>query len=201
MNISNDLQKQMTVLSPAQRRAILLIVIGEVNGIPLTRLLKTPYSCRCCGYVAGRSGESRETRKQALAEHEATSCEHPGQTWQFATNAATYYHRWKTSSDFTDCLSQAWTEVVCAALNEASRVLQIGTPEAARELRRQVEQGQKDSDKRSAATALLDRADFKVADQMNDTLRRWLAELRGENEEDNEPWTMDNEQWEMNNEA
>jgi hypothetical protein len=197
MNISNDLQRQMMALSPAQRRAILMIVIGEVNGIPITRLLKTPYSCPCCGYVAGHSGESRESRQQALAEHEANSCAYPGQRWQFAANASTYYQRWKPSSDFADCLSQAWTEVVCAALNEATRVLQIGTPEAAWELRRQIEQGQKDSDKRSAATALLDRADFKIAKQMNDTLRRWLEELRADDEPEDEEWE---EEWAMENE-
>ncbi len=134
MNLSTDLQEKMILLSPAQRRAILLIVIGEADGIPLTRLLKTPYSCRCCGYVAGRSGESREVRRKALAEHEARSCKRHGQKWRFAANASTYYRDWKPSTYFTDCLNQARTEVVKAALGEATRKLRQ-EPDETRQLR------------------------------------------------------------------
>lgn len=181
MSWSADLQEKMLLLSPAQRRAILLIVAGEVDGIPLTRLLKTPYSCPHCGLVAGRSGEAATHRKALLAGHTAI-CSEVGQQWKFAAIASTYYSKWKPDSHFAGCLSEARAEIVSAALDEAARILQIGTPEAARELRRQIEAGDKDFDKRSAAVALLDRADVGTAVKTDDSLSRWLTELRGNDE-------------------
>ncbi len=188
MNLSADLQEKMKLLSSAQRRTIILIVGGKMAGVPLTRLLKTPYSCRCCGYVAGRSGESREVRKQTLADHEVKSCKRPGQKWQFAANASTYYRDWKPSKYFSDCLSQAETELFDAALNEALQMLQIAAPEAAREAWRVVKEGEIERNRLVAAFGILDRAALKTADKTNDKVERWLAALRGvEDTEEDEP--------------
>lgn len=177
MEWSADLQEKMHLLTPAQRRAITRILLGEAAGIPLTRLLKTSYSCSYCGRVIGRSGETQEVRKAALAEHK-TECENTGGKWLFAANYATYYGQWKDSPHFLECLSEARAEFVGHALGEAARILQLGTPDAARELVRQIARGEKDYDKRSAAIALLDRADLKTAEKIDDSMARWLAELR-----------------------
>jgi predicted RNA-binding Zn-ribbon protein involved in translation (DUF1610 family) len=173
---SVDLQDKMQLLSPAQRRAITRILLGEAAGVPLTRLLKTSYSCPHCGLVIGRSGETKEARKAALADHKA-ECD-VDQKWIFAANYATYYGRWRRSAYFCECLSEARAEFIGFALGEAARILQTGTPEAARELVRQIAEGTKDFDKRSAAIALLDRADIKTAGKVDDSMARWLAELR-----------------------
>ncbi len=178
----------MLLLSPAQRRAILLIVVGEVDGISLTRLLKTPYSCPYCGLVCGRSGELAAQRKLELIYHtNKHSDEEKTRKWKFAAIASTYYGKWKPDTHFGGCLSEARAEVVATALDEAARILQIGTPEAARELRRQIEAGYKDFDKRSAAVALLDRADVGTAVKTDDSLSRWLIELRGSDGEMAQP--------------
>ena len=190
MNWSDDLRDKMALLSTQQRNAIAAIVLAEAEGIALTRLLKTAYSCRWCGRPQGRAGWPSEARKAELATHEA-ECERgpelddkgevvvEGQKWRFIANYATFYVKWK-SSEFHNCLAHARQEVVDAALSEAAQLLQLGTPDAAEELRRQVREGEKDFDKRSAAIAILDRADLKTANKARDPMIEWLQDLRGD---------------------
>jgi hypothetical protein len=173
----------MALLTARQQRAILMIVIGGAGGISLTRLLKTSYSCPHCGLAVGRGGETGAQRKAALAHHIVTCRERP-QKWNFAVSATTYYNRWKTNRCFTECLNEVRAEFANAALGDAARILQLGTLEASRELVRQISEGEKDRDRRAAACSILDRVDLKMADRTNDKMMRWLAELRGEGEEE-----------------
>lgn len=183
MNWSVGLQDKMALLSGGQQRAILMIVMGAADGIPLTRLLKTAYSCPHCGYVAGRSGELAEQRKAALADH-IEVCEGRPKKWRFAVAASTYYNKWRPSAYFRECLSEAWEEFIGVALVDAQRKLRLTTLKAAWELDRQIEEGEKDFDKRSAAIAVLDRADMSTAAKADDKLMRLLAELRGVDDEE-----------------
>jgi len=154
---SAALQDKLKNLSPRQRRAIVRIVQAEAAGIGLIRLLKTPYSCQWCGLRVGQSGDPRDQRKAALAEHE-TECEKSGTTWQFICRLTTYYRKWSKDSAFVDALDAARADVSSSAMRQAVLILQTGTPEAALELRRQVVDGEKDRDRRLASVALLDRA-------------------------------------------
>lgn len=168
---SADLQTQLDQLSPQQQRAIVLVVMAESRGEPVTRLLKTPYSCRWCGQVIGHATEGQAARKGALAGHEKECKLGPAQKaearpWRFATSLVTWYTRWKvTDSLFEQCLNQARREVRDNALQRAAWILQMGAPEAAAELRRQVAEAQDDSDRRLSAVAILDRADVGTADK------------------------------------
>lgn len=176
MEWSADLQEKMDLLTPAQRRAIIRILLGEAAGVPLTRLLKTAYSCSHCGKVIGRSGDEGVSRKEDLATHEAM-CE-SDEKWVFAANYATYYGKWRESIYFLECLNEARAELVSAALDETIGILQLGAPQAARELLRQVAEGEKDVDKRSSSFGILDRAAMGTARKVDDSMARWLAELR-----------------------
>jgi hypothetical protein len=125
--------------------------------VALTRLLKTPYSCRWCGWVS-QVGETRATRKAQLAEHEAM-CERQGKPWPFICNLTTYYNRWCKNEFFQHVLACVWNDMMVSAVS----ALQGSTLAAARELRRQVQQGEKDGDRRLAAVAILDRAGVETA--------------------------------------
>jgi hypothetical protein len=190
---STDLQAQLDQLSAGQRRAILLIVMAESKGEPITRLLKTPYSCRWCGRVIGHSADGKAARKEALTAHEA-GCERQGRPWQFATSLVTFYTRWKAAdSSFVECLNLARREVRENALQRAAWILQMGAPEAAIELRRQVAEAKDESDRRLASVAILDRADVKTADKSSGTpvdmaFKRALEYAYGSsNDDDNNP--------------
>lgn len=166
----------MVLLSTGQRRAITMIVTAEAGGIAMSRLLKTAYSCPHCGLVVGRSCESKEARKVALGTH-IESCDTEVR-WKFACSYSSYYGQWRKSETFVECLDEARAEVITLALGDASRILQLGTPDAAMELRRQIGEGTKDFDRRQAAIALLDRADVQTAGKTSDSVTRWLEALR-----------------------
>lgn len=152
----------LTVLSGAQRKAIRMIVEAEATGLPLSHLLKTPYSCRWCGKVIGRSGMGRDERK-ALQERHEEQCERNGQPWKFAANLRTYYHKWQKDPLFVEALESARAEVVQEAITTAAAMLQLNTVTSVRELVRQVTDAEKDSDRRLSAVAILDRADVTTA--------------------------------------
>lgn len=177
-NWSADLQAQLAKLSQQQQRAIIMVVMAESRGEPVNRLLKTPYSCQWCGAVIGHSRDGRDIRKVALSAHQVI-CERRDRPWHFAANLTTYYTKWRRSSDFENCLKLARQEVLNGALSSAVWILQMGTPEAALELRRQVERGEKDFDKRSAAIAILDRADLSTAGKGLEPMVDWLKSLQG----------------------
>jgi hypothetical protein len=180
---SADLQTQLTKLSQQQQRAIVMVVMAESRGVPVNRLLKTPYSCGFCGAVVGHSRDGRDIRMAALSAHRET-CERRGQPWHFAANLTTYYTKWRRSSDFEKCLNLARQEVLQSALSSAVWILQMGTPEAALELRRQVTGGEKDFDKRMAAVAILDRADLSTAGKAFEPMVDWLKSLQGLKQDD-----------------
>lgn len=167
---SATLQTQLEELSPQQQRAIVLILMTEARGEPLTRLLKTPYSCPWCGQVLGQAADGRAARKAALAEHEQECKLGPAKKmeaarpWRFATSLVTFYTRWKLpGSAFEQCLNQARGEVRTKALGQAAWILQMGAPEAARELRRQISLASDESNRRLAAVAVLDRVNLEAA--------------------------------------
>jgi hypothetical protein len=180
---SDDLKTEMEILSLKQRQAIVMIVGAESRGVTFSRLLKTAYSCQWCGREIGQSTDCAAARKIKRAEHES-ECDAAGQPWQFAANHSTFYGKW--GKTFKNCLGRARQEVVDVALGEAARILQIGTPEAARELLRQIDGAVDDRDKRLAAVALLDRADISTANKGPDPMLEWLSALRGDNKEDDE---------------
>ncbi len=170
---SAELREKMQILSPKQRRAITLIVIAELQGLSPHRMLRQANSCPWCGRVY--SGERR-------LRHEAV-CQRRGQPWQFAADRRSYYRFWQQSAEFRECLALARQEASMRALAEATRTLQMAAPVAASELRRQVEAGQKDSDRRQAAVAILDRADIKTSPKGQvEQLSLWLDDLRAEDE-------------------
>ena len=191
---SQKLTDKMTMLSTKQRSAIARIVLAEAEGLPLSRMLKTAYSCQWCGQVQGRSTDKAKARKLLLAGHESWCERGPakglddessvrGTPWQFAANASTFYSNKKWGAYFRECLDAARQEVVAAALDEATKILHLGTPDAAAELRRQVRAGEKDFDRRSAAVAILDRADRTTANKARDQMAEWLADLRSDDSE------------------
>jgi len=159
MTIDNE---TLTALSGVQRKAIRMIVEAEVTGLPLSHLLKTPYSCQWCGKVIGRSGIDRDERKALQVQHEE-QCERNGQPWKFAANLRTYYHKWQKDPRFVLALDSARSEVVHEAIATASAMLQLNTVTSVRELVRQVTEAEKDSDRRLSAVAILDRADVTTA--------------------------------------
>jgi len=154
---SAELMATLRRLPPRRRRAVLRLVQAEMDGVPLSRLLKTAYSCRWCGWLA-QAGATGAARKAALAAHEQT-CERAGQPWPFVCNHSTYYSQWVKDEAFQAALAAAWAEVTAQAV----AILQASTPLAARELQRQVRQGEKDGDRRLAAVAILDRAGLETA--------------------------------------
>lgn len=97
-------------------------------------------------------------------------------TWygRYRTNKATG-ERYKTSGWIDDpAVLQAlqvaterarrWEDTrISRALTEARLILVEASPSAARELRRQIDHGDKDVDKREASKAVLDRAGFETA--------------------------------------
>jgi hypothetical protein len=165
-------------LTAQQKRAILRIVQAEVDGVPLSRLLHTPYSCQWCGWIAGRSGQKNEERKKALVTHEA-ECERHGQPWQFIAAHNTYYVKWRENQAFRDTLEQARADVVQDALQSAATLLQINTTGAVRELVRQISEAEKDSDRRLSAIAVLDRADVSTAHKAQAGVQVYLPEVDG----------------------
>jgi len=151
---TGELADSLARLSRRQQQAVLRIVQAQMEGLPLTRLFKTPYSCRWCGAVLGQSGQGREARKAQLAGHEAGCARKDGPGWPFVCNYSTYYGQWVRDEAFRQALEMAWAEVAAQAV----ALLKASTLAAAGELQRQVRQGAKDSDRRLAATAILDRA-------------------------------------------
>jgi hypothetical protein len=166
-------------LTAQQKKAIVRIVQAEVDGMPLTRLLRTPYSCRWCGWVAGRSGQKNPERKQMLRDHEG-GCERNGQPWQFIAAQNTYYVKWTNNAAFQEALTQARSRVVQDALQSAATLLQINTAGAVHELARQITGAEKDSDRRLSAIAILDRADVSTAQKAQAGVQVYLPEVDGE---------------------
>ncbi len=181
INWSTELLYKLSCLTAKQRTAIQMIVAAEATRIPISRLLKTSYSCAWCGQQLGRTGDSADIRKQRKQLHEA-DCRTKSRRfyWTFACTESTYYYKWLKDPLFVDTLDLARQEMVENSLNTAARLMQIGTAGAARELLRQIAEGERDLDKRAAAVAVLDRADVLTASKgkTDEELRDWLAELR-----------------------
>lgn len=171
IEFSAALQNVMLELSAQQRRAIHRVIAAEVVGEPtLTRLLKTPYSCRYCGWVAGQSYHKRDERKAMLSAHEA-SCQRRPDRWRFVCNYATWYAKWMHSETFKRCLDAARAEVSVEALAAARRELEFAAPEAVGELRRQVAEGERDLDKRDAAKFILTSSGAAKPQEVDATVR------------------------------
>lgn len=156
-----------------------MIVEAEAAGLAISRLFKTPYSCRFCGRIQGQPGEKRDRRKLKLIEHEYECQEDHPQEWSFAVNHKTYYDKWRKDESFMQALSEVRSQVVNEIMSQAATRLQNGTLNAANELVRQIEAGEKDVDRRQAAIAILDRADVSTASKGLDPLKEWLEALRG----------------------
>jgi hypothetical protein len=83
----------------------------------------------------------------------------------------TYYRAkppgWHRQERFRNALDAAravaWSFSMENAVEEAVQRLTVSAPDAARELQRQITKGDKDSDRRDAAKAVLDRVDVKTA--------------------------------------
>ena len=176
--------EQLERLSTEKRRAILRIVEAELQGVPLSHLLKTAYSCKYCGRSIGRSSMQADSRKQLLFEHQDNECDNrpqgdaPGVRWKFAVAASTYYSKWREDAAFWAALRQARREAAGLALDEAQQLLKVATEKAVAELVRQVSEGESDRDKRLSAVAILDRADMATAPIVNDGVRAWVEALR-----------------------
>lgn len=159
-------------LTRNQQRAIEMLIQADLDGLPITRLLKTAYSCPWCGQIIGRSGQPKAERKQQLAQHQA-ECERQGQKWPFVINAKTYYTKWMKDDLFTAALAEARKQVFDEAVNQAVRIMQAATVGAATELARQVgDDTVKDGDRRLAAIGILDRANLMTATKANVDLPR-----------------------------
>ena len=130
-------------LTAGQRKAIETIIEAESSGVPLTRVLKTSYSCRFCGRVIGRPGESRERRKLLLMDHEQ-HCDYDT-PWTFATNVSTFYAKWMKTDLFTDALETARSMATTNIMRAAAVRLQAATLGAANELARQVTEADGDA--------------------------------------------------------
>jgi hypothetical protein len=90
------------------------------------------------------------------------------------------YTRFCALPEFKECLELARLETTLAALDEAKYVLQTSAPLAVRELSRQVAEGERDRDRRAAATAILDRVDWEAGAKQarEDKIVRMLQRLR-----------------------
>jgi hypothetical protein len=171
IEFSAGLQRDLLKLTPLQRRAVHRIVAAEAVGDPpLTRLLKTPYSCRYCGWLAGQSSHGRDARKAMLAQHEAT-CKRKPNRWRFICNYTTYYVRWRDDANFHRCLELARQEVSIDALAAVSRGLTFGAVEGVDELRRQVHHGERDLDKRDASKFLITASGAKAPERSETMLK------------------------------
>jgi hypothetical protein len=157
-------------LTAGQRKAIETIIEAESNGVPLTRVLKTTYSCRWCGRVIGRPGDSRDRRKLLLLAHEQ-NCEFDTE-WTFATSVSTFYSKWMKLDHFADALDAARSMATTNIMRAAAVRLQAATLGAANELARQVTEADGDGNRRLAAVAILDRADVSTASKQT------LTEIR-----------------------
>ena len=165
---TDELREALSLLPRRQQRAVLRIVNEEMQGVPLTRLLKTPYSCQWCGWVAGHSGEQRDVRKAKLAQHEA-GCELREVPWKFVCNLSTYYNRWSKEEAFRVALEAAQRDMTLQTMQAAVRALQAGTWDAVQEVRRQIGGAFKDADRLRAAFGLLDRAGVETAQKATQT--------------------------------
>lgn len=167
-----------SALTRNQRKTIAMIIQAECAGVAVSRLFKTPYSCKFCGRIQGQPGEKRDRRKLRLLQHES-ECQqcHPS-LWPFAVSHKTYYDKWRKSEEFMAALGEARSEMMGEVMAQAAGRLQNSTLAAANELARQVEHGEKDVDRRQAAIAVLDRADVSTASKGLDPLKEWLEALR-----------------------
>lgn len=161
---SVELGARLAALPARQRKAVLRIVQAEAQEeyVALTRLLKTPYSCQWCGWVAGQSGMARDARKALLARHEE-SCERRGEPWRFVCSLSIYYRKWAHDPAFVGALEAARQEVTANAVASAVMGLQAGTVEAVGAVRKVIRKGEKDADRLRAAFGLLDRAGLETA--------------------------------------
>lgn len=168
---SAELKEKLMKLTPRQARTITAIVTAEAQGIPAGRIIRKSYSCQWCG--------NRSQNKAIKAKHEA-KCERQGQSWQFVISFS-QYTRFCALPEFKECLEVARLETHLAALNEAKYVLQTSAPLAARELNRQVAEGERDRDRRAAATAILDRIDWEASENQarENKIVHMLQKLRG----------------------
>lgn len=173
---SSELQLKMSELSGSQRRGIARIVMSEADGVPFSRLLRTVYSCKWCGREIGRNAGKADRKRVKLYHQE--ECKQNGTLWRFVCNYTTFYRLWRKSALFMECLEMAREETVFEALSGAARMLRLTTYKAVIELRRQVGEGERDIDRRSAAVAILDRADVSTAGKVDDGLAQWLDDLR-----------------------
>lgn len=164
---SPGLRSALERLTAQQRRAITLIIAGELRGVALTRFLHTPYSCPHCGLACGRAGQAGADRKAERARHIIT-CPQKSSDWQFAVGSAAYYRQggWASDPLWVDCLSQARAEAASGVLTEAAHILKGAAPEAALELRRQVSEGERDNDRRLASVAILNMASPETAEKV-----------------------------------
>lgn len=179
MKFSATLEREFDKLTKKQQLAIPAIVAAEADGLPVAQLLKTTYSCPGCGRVLGRSNMSRDAR-QALLEDHLGWCENDGRGWKFVAAKSTYYGEWLRDDRFVLALAGARGEVRQTALSEAVDLLKVGTLASVRELLRQVAEGERDLDRRSAAVALLDWADISTAGKSAsvDRVADFLQELK-----------------------
>jgi hypothetical protein len=175
---SDELKNKFKRLTPKQARTITAIVGAEAKGIAAGRIIRKSYSCRWCG--------NRSQNLVCKEKHEA-KCQRRGQAWQFVISVS-QFQRCCAIPEFKECLEQARLETNLAALDEAKSLLQMSAPLAARELNRQVVEGEKDRDRRAAATAILNRVDWEAGRKQTDQTRKdkiieLLEALRGVSEE------------------
>lgn len=157
-SLSDELIEVLGRLTRKQANAVLQIVAAEVDGIGLIRLLRTPYSCQYCGWVAGRAGEKRDARKARLAEHESICANRDGEPWRFAANFTTYYSKWTKQADFRNALELARRDVVSEAMQMAVLRLQANAGRAVNQVVTLIDGAEKEDVRLKASFGLLDRA-------------------------------------------
>ena len=180
---SDAFMAQMALLSAKQRRAIILVSLAELHGIPLNRMLRTKESCLFCGYRP-HTWQNKEGVQAAVEQH-ALSCEQraSGERWAFVAWRATYY-RWQKDQLFRACQERARQELYSVIMAQPAFILGVSTLLAAQELRRQVREGERPIDRFRAAIAILDRAGFAPGQQQREEpqmrrIQSLLEELRG----------------------
>ncbi len=176
---SVELGARLAALPARQRKAVLRIVQAEGDCVALTRLLKTPYSCRWCGWVAGQSGMRRDVRKGLLERHEA-DCDLRGEPWRFVCSQSIYYRKWTHDAAFVGALEAARQELTAQAIASAVVGLQAGTSEAVGEVRRLIREGEAENTRLRAAFGLLDRAGMETAPKSSQVVEGYVDVTEGE---------------------
>lgn len=134
---------------------------------------------------------ARDESIKRLLHDDPKTCSEP--TWYGRYKGGEFHPGWRDDPAIARALqiaserAQRWYNTrVARSLQEAAQELALGAPEAAKELRRQVGHGERDTDRREAAKAVLDRAGVETAPKqsqqhsLDEDLERMIKQVYGE---------------------